>query len=1078
MEGLDGSSRGSDEGPLGLESAEAGSPRDRRSGRRPLLAASLLLATCLVAVAVHETRTSYAQAELFSRITADFGYELGRGPSERIRFPSGGPYDQRLGYDRIPQWVSRLDSLGFQVTDQARITSSMARWVDRGLYPIYPGKGPVGLRVHDRAGAPLVEERYPHFAYSSFDSIPELVWRTLLYIETRGMLDESQRRMNPAVEWDRLAYGAANLALRELGSERSVPGGSTLATQIEKFRHSPGGITRTPRDKLRQMMTASLRAYADGRDTYEHRRKVVLDYLNSVPLAGQAGHGEVVGLGEGLLVWYGTRFEEANQILRTQPADAVSRVERARMYRQVLSLLVAQRRPTGYLTTPEGRAALSSMTEVYLKLLEQDGVISSELAQDARRIGPSPALTSAPQSGRPSTPTSDKGPSSVRSHLLGLTRTRSLYELDRLDLSVRSTLDAQWDGVATALLRELERPEFLAAQGFRQQSLLAVGDPSKVLYSVLLMERTELGNAVRLQADNFPGDMRLAEGARLELGSTAKLRTLVTYLEVVEEAHARMAALERDSLRTFAAPAQDPITRWVARQLLERPEATSLDVLEAAMQRRYSASPYEKFFTGGSEMTFSNFDSQFDESVMTVQEAFRHSVNLPFIRLMKDIVAYEVAQLRSAELFASDDAAWRREYLVRFAGHEGAQFVRRFHRRYRDRGGHEVFTTLLAERRLTLTQLAWATRAVAPDAPASTFADLVRTYASEPDVSESRLEELYVRADPAKLPLSDLGYLSRIHPLELWVAGQKLQRPGVTLDELLEESRTVTVDVYGWLLRTSRTRAQESRIRSMLEIEAFQRLHARWRRLGYPFDDLTPSLGTAIGSSGDRPLALAELAGLVLNDGVRLPVVRVEELRFAEGTPFETHMALRPAEGERRLSADVATVMRTALYDVVESGTGRRVRGSLTDGEGQPLRVGGKTGTGDNRHRVYDDRGRLRRTVVMNRTATFVFIAGDRYFGVVTAHVQGPEAESYRFTSALPTQVLKVLGPRLGAPTPAAEPEIRIRQVEPVRVASAPAPGSETTQPADVDTSSPRTTAGPPAEGAEPAAEVSVAGVD
>ena len=46
--------------------------------------------------------------------------------------------------------------------------------------------------------------------------------------------------------------------------DRAGPGGSTLATQIEKFRHSPEGITSSPREKLRQMLSASLRAYHGG----------------------------------------------------------------------------------------------------------------------------------------------------------------------------------------------------------------------------------------------------------------------------------------------------------------------------------------------------------------------------------------------------------------------------------------------------------------------------------------------------------------------------------------------------------------------------------------------------------------------------------------------------------------------------------------------------------------------------------------------------------------------------------------------------------------------------------------------
>ena len=50
---------------------------------------------------------------------------------------------------------------------------------------------------------------------------------------------------------------------------------------------------------------------------------------------------------------------------------------------------------------------------------------------------------------------------------------------------------------------------------------------------------------------------------------------------------------------------------------------------------------------------------------------------------------------------------------------------------------------------------------------------------------------------------------------------------------------------------------------------------------------------------------------------------------------------------------------------------------------------------------------------MVNRTATFVFIIGDRYYGTVTAFVPGAAAGGYRFTSALAVQVLKELSPQL-----------------------------------------------------------------
>jgi hypothetical protein len=49
----------------------------------------------------------------------------------------------------------------------------------------------------------------------------------------------------------------------------------------------------------------------------------------------------------------------------------------------------------------------------------------------------------------------------------------------------------------------------------------------------------------------------------------------------------------------------------------------------------------------------------------------------------------------------------------------------------------------------------------------------------------------------------------------------------------------------------------------------------------------------------------------------------------------------------------------------------------------------------------------------VNRSATFTFYLGERFFGTVTAFVSGSQAAHYDFTSALPVQILKELEPVL-----------------------------------------------------------------
>jgi membrane peptidoglycan carboxypeptidase len=202
------------------------------------------------------------------------------------------------------------------------------------------------------------------------------------------------------------------------------------------------------------------------------------------------------------------------------------------------------------------------------------------------------------------------------------------------------------------------------------------------------------------------------------------------------------------------------------------------------------------------------------------------------------------------------------------------------------------------------------------------------------------------------------------------------------------------------------------RIRILLEEDAFDKILQDWRHQGYPFGRLVPSDGTALGSSGDRPDALAEVMGIVVNDGVRLPTVDLERLRFAAGTPYQTDLAAAPTP-QQVLAPEVARTVQRALSAVVSGGTGKAVSGVYHAADGALLPIGGKTGTGDNRYDHFGRGGRLISQRVVDRTATFVFYLGDRFYGTITAYVPGAAAAQYQFSSALAVHLLKALQPQL-----------------------------------------------------------------
>ena len=153
--------------------------------------------------------------------------------------------------------------------------------------------------------------------------------------------------------------------------------------------------------------------------------------------------------------------------------------------------------------------------------------------------------------------------------------------------------------------------------------------------------------------------------------------------------------------------------------------------------------------------------------------------------------------------------------------------------------------------------------------------------------------------------------------------------------------------------------------------------------------------------------------GIIVNKGMLLPVRKLQSLKFAQGTPYETRFAPATAKAERVLPEEVAQIVRRSLVDVVQAGTAVRLKKGFTQKEGEGIEMGGKTGTGDQRFASYAANGRLIESRAVNRSATFVFLIGERFFGTVTAYVHEPYAADYAFTSALTVQLLKSMIPAL-----------------------------------------------------------------
>ncbi|SEB13262.1 transglycosylase domain-containing protein [Paraburkholderia sartisoli] len=977
------------------------------------LVAAFLLALVVVArLCQIEIETSRLQARYLSELTRDVGSTPGEGVSHSIRFPTHGPYDERLGYALLPSFQQRLTERDFAVTSQARDSERMLSLADDGLFLPYEEKDQAGLQLFDGTGVLLFDRRYPSRVYDSFEAIPPLVVNALLFIEDRYLLDADQPNRNPAIDWGRFSRALVDEGLHVFNRHQATPGGSTLATQIEKFRHSPGGRTATPPEKLRQIASASVRAYLNGPQTMPARRQIVVRYLNSVPLAAQPGIGEINGIGDGLAAWYGRDFDEVNRILDA-PTSGDNLAAQAVAFRQVLSLMIAQRAPSYFLH--QGFDDLERRTDSYLRLLATGGVISPSLRDAALAVH---VERSPPPRGHSSESFVDrKAVTSMRTHLLAALGIPGFYELDRFDLQVTGTLNnAVQQAVSDRLARAATRDGAQAAGLYGFEMLRPQDDPSKIAYSFTLFERRNGANLLRVQTDSVNEPFDINQGARLNLGSTAKLRTLITYLQIVSDLHARYASLGTAELKRVKPDPMDVLTRWALDYLTHTSDRSLQDMLNAAVERKYSASAGETFYTGGGAQTFSNFESSDNGRVLTVHVAFQHSVNLVFVRLMRDIVHYEMIQTAGPSSHWLDDPATRERYLTRFADQESRVYMKRFYTKYDGKTPDEALAILLQGVRKSPPKIATVLRSVAPDGSQAWFDARMRTAlkgTSAASLADDDLAKLYTKYAIDRFNLNDRGYIASVHPLELWTVNYLREHPAATLDQLQNASREVRHGAYSWLFKTRYHATQDRRIKRMVELRAYDAIGKSWQALGYPFANLTPSYAAAIGASGDRPAALAQLIGIIANDGDKVPTESIAQLDFAKDTPYETHFTRAAVAPQAMVSPQIVNVVRELLSDVVQGGTARRLAQGMTFPDGKTLAVYGKTGTGDQRFDVFAPGARLIESRKVNRTAIFVFAFGNRFFGALTAYVHEPYAARYDFTSAMAVQFLKSLAPAL-----------------------------------------------------------------
>lgn len=943
-----------------------------------------------------EMKSSPIQSMLFDSLSEDITWSIKEGPAPRPAVVKHGPFNKRRGYTKVPEVIKRLEDRGFHIDKQAQPSERFIELMENDYIPPFDQTSRATFEILDRRGAQMYRTSYPIHAYTTYNDIPDLVKFTLFFIEDRSHLKAQHLKRSPVVEWDRLALAGGEYMLDKIGLERNVPGASTLVTQYFKFTHDPDGQTADMMAKWRQMYSASLYIYQMDKNKKEQTQKIVTQYINSIPMSAQRNWGSVHGLGDSIYAYYGQDFNDINDALKNPKDD----VKTAWALRIVASIFVSQRSPSRLLRNAK---LLDPKVNYYLKQMHMEGYISKKLLALALERS-STTLKRAPHS----IPLSRqaKVSDSVRYEVGKMLGLNNLSALDQWDVRAQSTLDmtAQKE-IQEVLSQKMYDPEFLKKEGFMGTRLIEKSDPKGIIYSFTLHEKLKGRNVMRVQVDTSDKRLNINESSRLDLGSTAKLRTLITYLQIMSDLYTKISPMSRQEMLDIKLNQGDSLTHWARGHLFMKRSKTRLDFLKDAMDRKYSASPYYAFLTSGGMHRFHNFSDDYDSRRMDLWSATRTSVNLVFVRLMQDVAHYYRFDTVDDTILSNEEHPKRTEYLRRWARKDVAKHFNRAWAKWGSIEQEDIIERFGKEFAKKSQRLATIVKMLKPETTAEQLNTLMEQYTEKPEKFDA---ELFIKNE-SSWSLADRAYVTQMHPIELRILKQRWGRETLTKKQGLKSAQDNVDDYYVWLLKKISQGKQNKFIRIELETDAFQVIHKQWAAMGYPFDRLTPSLATALGASGDRPSSLANMMGILVNDGLSLPNQRLKAFRLAESTPYEVHMSqTKFAPAIKVLDPEVAQVARMATEIVVKRGTAKRASKMFDDG----VVIGGKTGTGDHRDEKLDRWGRVISSKGIRRSGTFTFFYDDRFFGVMTVYVD-ENVDDYKFTSALAVKTFKTIGPTL-----------------------------------------------------------------
>ncbi|MCP3850694.1 MAG: hypothetical protein GY694_10730 [Gammaproteobacteria bacterium] len=1001
--------------------------------------AGIIALSLLVLIIGEEIRYGYGFRYMTAQVekVAQLESKPGKPQGWDIPIPDS-PRWQRDGIVYYPQLFDVLNDIGFQVDQETHLelTPQAEKLLDMGIIPFnhYQGKAFSGLKITDRYDKTIYQYQHPN-QFKDFKHVHPFVLKALLVWENDKLRqrvfdkEEEGAELNYLIEGPRIIKSVSEYVQYKVTGEGAYSGGSTLMTTLEKITNTPGGRTQSVTDKLNQMIGAGLHLYGNdskGSRENDEVKSALVDFLNTVPMAGgpRSHSGELYGFGASYYAWFGHTIDELNEQLESRDS-----LVRSQVFKNICSLIVSIRRPSDLLRSPD---LINRQANLLLSRLNRKKLLNSALFVKSRSLKPAWD----PQKNNPNQLdyAMHREASSARNQYAYLMRQAvakksgkkeakkiNLQTVDAMSVAIEITTDAQLEANIRSVLDDMytevaQQSPFVQGRTKGLLHSLTPEELKKIKYGAVVLEIDKnqkwkiLANTDTQSKDVY----NPAKQGRFQWGSTAKLRVLVNYLTIVHDEAIKLqqelmyqklakvsglSSMTKNTIHEQRNIFKDykgssvTIKRLLAYYIEKHPNASMEMILNWAMSRRISANPEQKFLTGESWHQFHNYQKSDDKKNPNLWQMTTQSINLSFVRLMRDVVDYYIDQSGFDKIAILTDKKnpVRKKILEKAIQIEEDS--------YQD--GLNFFVELIQDsfaRDVALNVAESQTESykkITNFEIISKAREIVKVISHADD--ESVHNEVFKKYDLKKFKHL-ASWFKRISFYEKrWLLARVRLQHSTSSSLVSEDEKRIIKQTSQWF-RTNKF-WKKNTLYTHMERKAFaQGITPAWKKLGYPFT-VSPSYAVVLGSSGDTPMSLVELAGTLLNNGLHEKnVSAIDRIVLAPDSEFETRFK-RKREQERLIPEAVAVVASKAMQGVLKKGTAvfasRHPLMKYVDS------VGAKTGTGDNRHNQ----------VAVNRSAAVLstFDMGEeqsKYAICITMSVTEGDIERYRFTSKVPVRIL------------------------------------------------------------------------